>query len=183
MAVSTDPPSIRAVALVHQEGVLAVLAVIGLSFRDTGALGALTARGPLLGSVAMGLLAGAVIVGVLWSIRRLPSLERLERWQRSVVATWSTTDAVAVALISGLAEEALLRAFLQPIIGLIPAAVLFAVLHLAPDRTLWFWPFFALVSGLLLGGLFEVWGYPSAATAHIAINTVALVRLRRPVEE
>jgi len=183
MAVSTDPPTIRAVALVHQEGVLALLAIIGLSFTDNGVLQALAARGPLIRSVAMGVLAGLACVGVLWSIRRLPPLERLEHWQRGVVAAWSTTDAVAVAVISGLAEEALLRAFLQPIIGLIPAAVLFAVLHIVPDRTLWFWPLFALGSGFLLGGLFEIWGYPSAAAAHIVINTVALVRLRRPVAE
>jgi len=183
MAVSTDPPTIRAVALVHQEGVLALLAVIGLSFTDKGVLQALAARGPLIWSVAVGILAGLVCVGVLWSIRRLPPLERLERWQRVVVETWSTTDAVAVALISGLAEEALLRAFLQPIIGLIPAAVVFAVLHFVPDRKLWFWPLFALISGLLLGGLFEIWGYPAAAATHIVINTVALVRLRRPIEE
>lgn len=170
-------------ALVHQEGVLALIAIIGLSFTEAGALQALAARGPFLGSVATGLLAGLACVGALWAIRRAPPLERLERWQRGVVAAWSTTDAVAVAVISGLAEEALLRAFLQPLIGLLPAAVLFAVLHVVPDRTLWFWPLFALGSGILLGGLFEGWGYPSAATAHIVINMVALVRLRRPIEE
>lgn len=181
--MSSDPPPIRAVALVHQEGLLAVLAVVGLSFRGKGVLGALSARGTLLESLAMGLVAGFVCVGLLWAIRRLPPLERLETWQRGVVAQWSTTDAVMVALISGLAEEALLRAFLQPIIGLFAAAALFAVLHLVPDRALWFWPLFALVCGLMLGGLFEVWGYPASAAAHIVINTVALVRLRRPVEE
>ncbi len=181
--MSSDPPRIRAVALVHQEGVLAVLAVVGLSFRGNGVLAALAARGPLLESLAMGLLAGFGCVGVFWAIRRLPPLERLETWQRAVVARWSTTDAFMVALISGLAEEALLRALLQPIIGLVPAAILFAVLHFVPDRELWFWPLFALICGGLLGGLFEVWGYPAAAAAHIVINTIALVRLRRPVEE
>jgi len=179
----SDPPAIRAVALVHQEGVLAVLAVIGLSLGEGGVLPALAARGSLLGSLAMGFSAGLAAVGVMWLIRRLPPLEHLEEWQRAVVAKWSTTDALAVALISGLAEEALLRAFLQPIIGLIPAAILFAVLHFVPDRTLWFWPLFALISGLLLGGLFAAWGYPAAAAAHVVINVVALVRLRRPVEE
>ena len=178
-----DPPAIRAVALVHQEGVLAVLAVIGLSLGEKGVLPALEAHGSLLGSLAMGILAGLACVGVLWLIRKLPPLERLERWQGAVVAKWSTTDAVVVALISGLAEEAMLRAFLQPIIGLIPAAILFAVLHFVPDRTLWFWPLCALISGLLLGGLFEVGGYPAAAAAHIVINLVALIRLRHPIEE
>ncbi len=183
MALSTDPPAIRAVALVHQEGVLAVLAVIGLSFGDRGVLPALAARGSLVGSLTIGVLVGCACVGALWLIRRLPPLEHLEGWQRAVVAQWTITDAIAVALISGLAEEALLRAFLQPIIGLVPAAVLFAVLHFVPDRRLWFWPLFALISGLLLGGLFEIEGYPAAAAAHVVINIVALIRLRRPIEE
>lgn len=179
----SDPPAIRAVALIHQEGVLALIAVIGLSFGEDRILDALTPKGPLLGSLAMGVAAGAISVGVLWLLRAVPGLRRLERWQRGVVAEWTITDAVSVALISGIAEEALLRAFLQPIIGLAPAAVLFAVLHVVPDRKLWFWPVFALATGILLGVLFELRGYPAAAAAHILINLVALLRLRRPEVE
>jgi len=179
----SDPPAIRAVTLVHQEGVLALVAVIGLSIGEGQILDALTPRGPLLGSLATGVAAGAAGVGVLWLLRAVPGLRRLERWQRGVVAEWTIADAVSVALISGFAEEALLRAFLQPLIGLAPAAVLFAVLHIVPDRKLWFWPVFALASGILLGVLFEYRGYPAAAAAHILINLVALLRLRRPEVE
>ncbi len=179
----TDPPRIRAVALVHQEGVLALIAVIGLSFGDRDILQALGPKSGLLGSLAIGAAAGIACVGLLWLLRRVPALERLERWQRGVVTGWSVTDAAAVAVVSGLAEEGLLRALLQPVIGLVPAAVLFAVLHLVPDRELWFWPLFALLSGLLLGGLFEGFGYPAAAAAHVVINAVALLRLRRPTAD
>jgi membrane protease YdiL (CAAX protease family) len=178
-----DPPAIRAVALVHQEGVLALVAVIGLSVGERGVLRALAPTGSLPASVAIGAAAGAAGVSLLWLLRRLGPLERLEQWQRGVVAGWTTTDAVSVALVSGLAEEALLRAFLQPMIGLAPAAVLFAVLHVVPDRRLWFWPVFALASGLLLGVLFELRGFPAAAAAHILINLVALLRLRRSADE
>ena len=129
-------------------------------------------------SIAAGLAAGAMIVGALWLARTLPPLSRLERWQRAVVADWTATDAVMVAGLSGLAEEALLRALLQPIIGLLPAAALFAVLHLVPDRRLWIWPVFALACGVVLGGVFDRFGYPAAAAAHVAINLVALLRLR-----
>lgn len=179
----SDPPAIRAVALVHQEGVLALVAVVGLSFSEGPVLDALSPRGPLLWSLAVGAAAAASCVGVLWLLRAVPPLERLERWQRGVVAEWTTADAVSVALISGIAEEALLRAFLQPVIGLAPAAVLFAILHIVPDRELWIWPVFALASGVLLGVLFEFQGYPAAATAHVLINLVALLRLRRPEGE
>jgi CAAX protease family protein len=174
-----DPPKIRAVTLIHQEGVIALIAVIGLSFGEREIFQALAPKTTLLGSLSAGVSAGMATVGLLWLLRRIPALERLEHWQREVVSGWTVTDAVAVALVSGLAEEALLRALLQPVIGLVPAAVLFAVLHFVPDRLLWFWPVFALLSGFLLGGLFEVWGYPAAAAAHILINAVALLRLRR----
>ena len=174
----TDPPKIRPVALIHQEGVLALIAVIGLSFGERDLFQAFAPKTTLLGSIVAGVTAGIACVGLLWLLRKVPALERLERWQGGVVSGWTATDAVAVALVSGLAEEALLRAFLQPVIGLVPAAVLFAVLHLVPERELWFWPVFALLSGLVLGGLFEVWGYPAAAAAHIMINGVALLRLR-----
>lgn len=179
----SEPPAIPAVALVHQEGVLALVAVIGLSFSEKPILNALSPTGSLLGSFAAGTATAACCVVALWLLRSLPALDRLERWQRGVVSKWTTADAVAVALISGIAEEALLRAFLQPVIGLAPAAVLFAVLHIVPDRELWAWPVFALASGLLLGVLFDLHGYPAAATAHILINLVALIRLRRPEEE
>jgi len=73
----------------------------------------------------------------------------------------------------------LLRALLQPVIGLVPAALLFAALHLVPDRRLWVWPAIALVLGLMLGVVFSRFGYPAAAAAHVAINLLALMRLRR----
>jgi membrane protease YdiL (CAAX protease family) len=164
--------------LVHQEGVLALIAVVGLSFGETEILDALAPEGAILSSVGLGTLAGSAWAGIWWVLREWAPLRRLERWQRGVVAGWTTGDAISVALISGIAEEALLRAFLQPIIGLAPAAILFAVLHVVPDRKLWFWPIFALASGVLLGLLFELAGYPAAAVAHIVINLVALLRLR-----
>jgi membrane protease YdiL (CAAX protease family) len=100
-----------------------------------------------------------------------------------MVRGWSATDAVAVAVFSGLAEEALVRALLQPLIGLLPAALLFAALHFMPDRRLWLWPLLALTLGVMLGGLFEFGGYPAAAAAHITINAISLSRLRRAAGE
>jgi len=173
------PPKISATALIHQEGVLALVALVGLAFGQHGILDALAPRRGMLTAVAVGAAVGLGCVLVFWMLRSSPSLKQLEDWQRHMIVGWTTIDAVAVALISGLAEEALLRAFLQPIIGLVPAAVLFAVLHLVPDRRLWIWPVFALVCGLVLGVLFNHHGFPAAATAHTAINLIALLRLRR----
>jgi membrane protease YdiL (CAAX protease family) len=178
-----EPTPVRPVSLVHQEGVLALVGLIGLSFDDRGLLQALAPNGSLIAALATGSAAGAAIVALLWSLRRLEALRRLERWQRVVVAGWTKTDAVCVAVISGLAEEALLRAFLQPILGLAPVAILFAVLHLVPDRELWCWPVFALATGVVLGLLYEALGFPAPAAAHVLINLVALLRLRLAARE
>jgi len=179
----TTPRAIPATILIHQEGVVAIIALVGLSMRAEGIVGGLAPRGAAAASVFTGLGVGAACAATVWLLRRLPALVALEAWQRDMVRGWSLTDAVAVSVFSGLAEEALVRALLQPIIGLLPAALLFAVLHLVPDRRLWIWPALALVLGVILGVVFKHGGYPAAATAHIAINGFALLRLQRVVQE
>lgn len=175
--MTSEPPAVRPVLLIHQEGVIALVAVVGLGIRDGSPLAGLAAQGPYAWSLAIGALVGVASSGALWLTRRLPPLAELQRFQARLVRGWTAADAAGVALLSGIAEEALLRALLQPVIGLVPAAVLFAVLHLVPDRKLWMWPVIALALGLLLGVLFARYGYPAAATAHVVINLLALMRL------
>jgi membrane protease YdiL (CAAX protease family) len=183
---SHEEPSARAipaVALIHQEGVIGVIALVGLSLRAEGVLGGLAPRGSLTVGLSAGLIAGTLCAAGLWLVRRLPALAYLEEWQGQMVRNWSITDAVSVSVFSGLAEEALIRALLQPIIGLLPAAAIFAALHIVPDRRLWLWPVLACALGAVLGLIFEFGGYPSAAVAHIAINAFALLRLQRATVE
>lgn len=156
-----------------------MIALVGLTLREPGVLAGLAPRGTAAYSVSVGVATGAAAAGLLWLLRRFPPLAQLEKWQRAMVRGWTATDAMAVAVFSGLAEEALIRALLQPIIGLFPAALLFAVLHLVPDRRLWLWPVLALVLGLVLGAAFTMAGYPAAAAAHLLINALAFVRLHR----
>lgn len=179
----TPPRSIPAVAILHQEGVIGVIALVGLSVRSEGLLGGLAPRGSAAAGLMVGVLVGVVAAASFVALRHLPALADLERWQRRMVAGWTVTDVAAVSVFSGLAEEALIRALLQPVIGLIPAALLFAALHFVPDRRLWLWPILALVLGLMMGLIFEYWGYPAAAAAHIVINAFALLRLQRTAAE
>jgi membrane protease YdiL (CAAX protease family) len=179
----SDPPAVRAVALLHQEGALAVVAVAGLAFREGGPVAPLLPAGSWIESIAAGIGVGFVVGVLLWTARFLAPMRQLQRFQSRLVRDWSIADALAVALLSGLAEEALLRALLQPLIGLLPAAALFAVLHLVPDRRLWLWPVVALAMGVVLGLLYERFGYPAAAAAHILLNALALLHLRRLPEE
>lgn len=177
-----DLPVIRPVAIAHQEGILAVVALVGLWFRNAPMLTSLAATAPTLHWVFVSLAVAAGGFGLLWALRAIPAVRTLERWQRAMVAEWSLVDALAVAVISGLAEEALVRALLQPWLGLLPAAFLFALLHVVPDRRLWAWPVTALVLGVAFGILFERFGYPAAALAHIALNAGSLIRLRHNAE-
>ena len=126
----------------------------------------------------IGTAAGLVCFGLLWLVRGIGPLRDLESWQRRMVAGWGAGDALAVSVFSGLAEEALIRALLQPAIGLVPAAVVFAVLHIVPDRRLWSWPLMALLLGVAIGWLFSRWGYPAAAAAHVVINGLSMARFR-----
>ena len=172
-----DPPPIAASNLVHQEGVLAVIALIGLTIRDRSPLLGLSARGEIWQGLGFGLAVGCGAAGALWLAHRLRFFEELEAWQSSLLVKWTPADAVIVAIFSGLAEEALLRALVQPLVGIVPAAVGFALLHLLPDRRLWMWPVIAFFMGLAFGLLFEKFGFPAAAVAHIALNMVGLLRL------
>ena len=162
MQASHDPAprAIPATILIHQEGVVAVIALVGLSFRSGGVSGGLAPKGALILGVVGGLSVGAICAAAFWALRHLPALSDLEEWQRHMVRGWSIKDVAAVAVFSGLAEEALIRALLQPLIGLLPAALLFAALHLVPDRRLWLWPVLAFVLGVVLGVIFEVGGIP-----------------------
>lgn len=173
------PPQVPAAAILHQEGVIAVIAIVGLSLGDAGLLDALRPTTGLASSLLLGVAVGAGCVALLWMLRGLPPLAELEAWQRQMVREWTAADAVFVAVFSGVAEEALVRALLQPLIGLLPAAILFAVLHVIPDRRLWLWPVVALALGVVLGVLFEGAGFPAAAAAHVTINAFSLLRLRR----
>ncbi len=176
---TVDPVPIRATALLHQEGVLAVVAAVGLFFRGQGPMTALLPRTSWVESLGAGVITGGAALALMGVLLSVPVVKDLERWQAGMVQGWSFFDAVAVAVFSGLAEEALIRALLQPWIGLVAAAVLFALLHIVPDRRLWVWPVIALVLGLVFGLVFERWGYPAAAAAHIVVNMVSLLRLRR----
>jgi membrane protease YdiL (CAAX protease family) len=136
----------------------------------------------MLTSLVVGAACGAALALGLWSLRAFAPLRSLEGWQRVLVGRWSPTEAVAVAILSGIAEEALLRAVLQPVLGLWIAAGVFAIFHVVPDGRLWFWPVMALGMGLVFGVLFERFGYPACAVSHVVVNLVGLLRLRATEE-
>jgi hypothetical protein len=166
------------VLIAHQEGVVGVVALAGLALRPQGPVAALAPTGPLPVALGVGSAVGLGLAGLMWMARWLPALHELEAFQRELVGGWKVSEAIGVAVLSGAAEEALVRALLQPMVGLWLAALAFAVLHIVPDRRVWMWPLLAFALGLVFGLLYEGWGYPACAIGHVVVNAVGLLRLR-----
>jgi membrane protease YdiL (CAAX protease family) len=100
-------------------------------------------------------------------------------FERQLVAGWSRTDALTVAIAAGIAEEALTRGFLQQWWGWLPANLLFGLLHAYPKREAIAWPFAAFGIGCAFASAALHWGVPAAMAAHAIFNAVSLEELRR----
>lgn len=123
--------------------------------------------------------AGAGLLG-LWLAGRavLPAARDLERVIADVLAGLTPSDALALALISGFAEELFFRGAVQGSWGIVPATLLFGLLHTGPGRPFLLWTLFALVAGAVFGALALFRGNLLAPiAAHVLVNAVNLRRL------
>ena len=90
----------------------------------------------------------------------------------------TTSQALILAFTSSVGEEIFFRGFLQSWLGLTAASILFGLMHIAPDRRLWFWPVMAIAMGFGFGWLFEYTGDVLAPIiAHFTINYFGLMAL------
>lgn len=126
-----------------------------------------------------GLAAGAALLGLWLAGRRLLPLAReLERAIADLLDGLSPADALALALISGFAEELFFRGAVQGSWGVVAATVLFALLHTGPGRPFLLWTLFALLAGAVFGALALYRGNLLAPiAAHALVNAVNLRRL------
>jgi membrane protease YdiL (CAAX protease family) len=131
-----------------------------------------TALGVLLG-LASG--AAALVLMVCWRPMRALAerLSSLVDWE-----SFGTADYVIVASMAALGEEPLFRGVFQPLLGLVPTAVLFGLLHATCVAHV----IVAGVLGLLLGWLYQWSGslWPPIA-AHVMIDLVSSLFLARAV--
>jgi len=128
----------------------------------------------LLGAAAGGLLV------VLWRVarRRLTSALELEQQLARLLGPLERHEVVALALLSGFAEELFFRGAVQGAWGWFPATVLFTLLHTGPGSTYRAWTAFAGVAGLVLAGLMLWRGNLLAPiVAHTIVNAVNLDQL------
>jgi uncharacterized protein len=120
--------------------------------------------------------AGLALVG-LWRLGRrlLPAARELDAQLGHLLGGVSRVDAVALALLSGFAEELFFRGAMQSALGWFPATVLFAAVHTGPGRAFRLWTLFALIAGLLFATL-TLWrgNLLPAIVGHVVVNAINL---------
>ena len=91
----------------------------------------------------------------------------------------SISGIAAVSILPGIGEELLFRAVLQTAIGILPASIVFGLLHSGFSRRLLLYGLWAVVVGILLGATYQwtgnLWG---SIVAHSIINAAGGLWLR-----
>ena len=174
--------------------VLAIIALVWIGIREHGIGTALLWSEGLVGpaiarslaiDVGLGLASAAVLV-LLWEVaeRTAPGAAEVGQQLRSMLSALTPSEAVSLAVLSGVSEELFFRGAVQSswggVGGLIGATALFAVLHGGPGKQFRWWTLFAAVSGGLMGSWVLVRGTLTAAlVTHVAVNGFQLLRAAR----
>jgi membrane protease YdiL (CAAX protease family) len=129
--------------------------------------------------LGLGAGAGALLLGAWWGAERtFPLAKELEARLGEALGVITPSEAVALALLSGFAEELFFRGALQGTVGWAAATVLFGLLHSGPGKAFRLWTLFAVAAGALLGGLM-VWrgNLLGPIVGHVLVNGINLWRL------
>lgn len=172
---------LRAAALFYAALTLAALA-IGI-FTENALLW--RARPESLSSILTQLLLGLLVGGLVILLSSL--LTRFTGWGQSfehmvreIFGPLAWSDCFFLALLSSLGEELLFRGALQPLLGLYPTSLLFALAHWPRDRSLVPWTLMAGGLGLGFGVMVEESGQLGGPiAAHFLVNFVNLRLLTR----
>jgi len=160
------------------------MATPGQSIVHPSAEAAVQAWG-LVSALFAGSVVGLAAVAVSEVLTRSTALgEGLADLLGESLAGLRTSDAVLLALASGLAEEMLFRGALQPSVGIVWASLIFGACHFLPRKELALWSLYAVAMGFAFGSLYEWTGHLVApVAAHALVNGINLPRLARRYEE
>lgn len=132
--------------------------------------------------LGLGVVSGLALLG-LWEVGRrvFPLAQKLEDSIRKILASVDVSDAIALAILSGFAEELFFRGAVQGAFesyGWLWAAILFAILHTGSGKAFRVWTAFAFVAGVVLG-LLMAWrgNLLASVVAHMVVNGVSLTRI------
>lgn len=129
----------------------------------------------------LGLGAGLALLAVWWGAERIwPLAHQLGDRLARILGPLTAGEAVALALLSGFAEELFFRGAVQGSLGWGVAAALFGLLHSGPGRAFRLWTLFAFLAGIVFGLLMQWRGNLLAPIlGHALVNAVNLQRLAR----
>jgi membrane protease YdiL (CAAX protease family) len=167
---ATSTPPGRRLLLLALAMYLPMLACAVL-VRPPGALRVDDALALAWGLGAAALLGLGVVLGSRWASRRTGWGRRMHGEFHAILGGLDSRSILVLSLLSAGGEEVLFRGVLQPRVGLLVAAVLFAALHFPVRRGLVPWTGFAFVLGLALGALTQGAGslWP-AILLHFLVN-------------
>ena len=135
--------------------------------------------------LAAGIGAGLLLLAAWWGAERtFPLAKELEARLAGALGSITTSEAVALAALSGFAEELFFRGAVQGTLGWLAATALFGLLHSGPGKAFRLWTLFAFVAGALFGGIM-VWrgNLLGPVVGHFLVNAVNLRRLAGRVED
>ena len=164
------------------EGLLVLIALAWSRWRGTGLVLGDAAEGVLVGCLAaVGLC--AVNYYLLCGAPELPGVRSIRQLYveafKPIFGNLSATEIVLISLAAGIGEELLFRGALQPEVGLLPASIIFGLLHMGGSGTLAFgcW---VMLMGAALGGL-AIWtgGLLAPIVAHAVYDAAAMAYIRR----
>ena len=128
----------------------------------------------------------AALLLMLWELGRriFPTARQLEDRLAELLGPIDLSEVVALALLSGFAEELFFRGAVQGSWGWLPATVLFALLHTGPGPVFRLWTLFAAIAGLVLAALM-IWrgNLLAPVLAHGLLNGINLARLERSARD
>lgn len=129
--------------------------------------------------LGLGAAVGLLLLAVWWGAERLfPLARELGDRLAGLLGPITASEALALALLSGFAEELFFRGAIQGTLGWVAAALLFGLLHSGPGKAFRVWTLFALFAGVLLGLLMEWRGnLLGPIVGHVLVNAINLRRL------
>lgn len=159
---------------------LAIAGLVALALQGRAIDLALFVRtGQLAPDLGLGVAVGLALVALWEGARRaFAGVRAVDDALGAIVGPLGRDEALALALVSALAEEVAFRGAAQHGLGWIAATLLFALLHVGPGVRFLPWTLFALAGGVAFAQLVVQRGaLLSAITAHFVVNAIELVRM------
>ena len=130
--------------------------------------------------LATGLLVAVVVAALTRAFFDTFARELTRELFLPILGRVTNLEIAGLAILPGLGEELLFRGALQSAIGIVPASIVFGLLHSGFSRKLLPYGIWAFLVGAVLGTVFQwtgnLWG---SIVAHAAINASGAVWARR----